>query len=92
MFALVRFPPIQCTNGQSFPVIGCTRIADLMHPYFETTPRRTTQKYFRTTFFCTKFDKKGAETYKLLKHAYGKSAVSHVVGEKIKGGPGKGGR
>jgi hypothetical protein len=45
--------------------------------------------------FCTKLDKKDAETHELLKKAYGVCSIvraSFEVGEEVQGRPGRSGR
>lgn len=58
--------PSQCTKGQPVPWIGCVRIADLVHLCFENTSRRIMKNIFEqrwANIFCTKLDKKVAETW-----------------------------
>ena len=68
-----------------------------MLPCFETTTQRAIADTFEQRWaikFCTKLDKKAAETHKLFKQAYVESIVcaSFEVGELVQGGPGRSGR
>jgi len=71
----------QCTKHQFVPSIDCVKIADLVHLCFVTTLRSTMENTIEQCCaikFCTKLDKKAAETHKLLKKVYGKSVRANT--------------
>ena len=67
------------TNCQSSARISRTRIADSVLPCFQTSQRAMADTLERWAIkFCTKLEKKAAETHEFLKQAFGESTLSYV--------------